>query len=272
MMEYERILTIVCAAASVALAYVIVSRILRTYIASAFVVLPLALSLPWSKSFPAVADATSLLATVAVLGVWLHCASGRPHAIRNALIAAGAIIVVKQDILLLVLGAAAIEGWRRRREFRPAESVGTIAALAFLACMSMVFLSPYEPATTVEGLARRLMAGTSWDGTNWTFAGADIRASVKSASTYGATFYLPLLLPFAAMAWKCRREWWFVPTFGWCVLVFAFTVILAKWPTLRACPPLATTFLVTFGVSGVKLLREQLPALRRVKETGESVK
>ena len=59
------------------------------------------------------------------------------------------------------------------------------------------------------------------------------------------------------------------PTAAWCLLIFLATVVFARWPVFRACPPMAGALLVLSGVSGIKLLRDQLPRLGRAA-TGSS--
>jgi len=263
-MTFDRIVTAAAAIAGVAALYGASVRILKGRAASALVVLPIIFGIPWGKRFPATDDALSFFAAAAIIRVWLYAREEGAGKLKRALAGATAVILIKPEVLYLAAAAAIIEGWHWRRAVGLRWTVLAPAAVAAAGIVSVVVTRfVYSPGFAIEGLEERLVLGTAWDGSNWIFSGTNIRNSLKPALTYGTTFYFALLAPFAALAYRYRKEWWFGPVFWWSGVMLALTLWKVREPVFRACPPMAAGLVVAFGVTGVRRLSEEFPALLR---------
>jgi hypothetical protein len=255
-MDVDVIITISCGAAAIVALYLIAARMIGGCLMPALVVAPLAGMIPWAKPYPAIGDALTLFASTAILGIWLYTQGDGPKRLTRGAVAALVVIAVKPEMLPLALAAVIVEGWRRRALWKQ-ETISLVAAAIAVASLAIIVLNPVPPALAVEGLGERILNGAAWTGENWTLRGAGIQTSMKSAMSFGATFYIPLLVPFAAMALKYRREWWFAPLVAWCAIVVALSIWPGRLPILRANPPMAAALFLACGVPGALRLRDE---------------
>ena len=261
-LDHPVLLTTVFAIAGLAATYAVSIRILRSHAAAVLVTLPLLLSIPWDKEFPAVGDALTLFSSTGILYFWLS-AEARPAKARRALIGAAAMVVLKPEALVVAVAGVLFQGWRHRKAFSARQVAAALAAVIAAAVLSALIRNPASPSVVLAGLVERIRNGVAWDGTNWVFAGTDIRASLRSATSYGATFYIPLVVVFAPLAYRYRREWWFGPVFVWTSCVLVLTAWAVEPLILRGCPTLVAALLVSFGAVGMLRLREEFPAASR---------
>jgi hypothetical protein len=259
------VVTVALSAAAVVILYAILARIIGGPIIggpiiAACAVAPLLIVIPWAKPFPAVADAMSLFVTAGALWTWLYAVENKPGRLQNALVLAAILAMLKPEALFLILAGLLVEGWRRRREVALPQTLLAAGAIVFFAAVSTMAVHGGSLDSLGE-LWNRIVKGFAWEANNWVFAGMGIRTSLRPAMTYGATFYYPLLVPFAALAYRCRREEWFTPVCGAAAIVFACTAGFVKEPVFRACPPLEATMLVLFSASAARYIGEEFPHL-----------
>ena len=250
-------------AAAVGIVYAILARItggpiIGGRLIAACAAAPLAIVIPWGKPFPAVGDAMSLFVTTGALWTWLYAAEDKPGRLNNALVLAAILAMLKPEALFLILAGVIVEGWRRRREIPVPQTFLAAGTIVFFAAVSTMAVHG-GGVDALRELWNRIVKGFAWEANNWIFAGTGIRTSFRPAMTFGATFYYPLLVPLAALAYRCRREKWFVSVCGAAVVVFACTAGFVTEPSFRACPPMEATMLVLFSASAVFYMREEFP-------------
>ncbi len=260
-MTFAVVVTVILAAAAVACFYALVFAALKSHLFSLAATAPLALSIPWTKSFPAVGDALTLAVLLSFLGLWLYSQveGARTRRIVSALLL---LTFLRPEMITLTLPCTAFELYRRRAAVPPAKALKLLGLVVIAAIASVVVLHPLvSPYFAFMGYMDRLRNGLIWNGSYWMLSGDDIRTSMKSAETYGVTFYFPLLPVFAAMVSSARREWWFTPIVAWASGVFLLTVWHVDKPVFRACPSLFTALLLVCAVPASRLIMQKRGAL-----------
>lgn len=257
-MDVGQIMTVALASGALALVWGACTRILRSFVLPVFVVAPLAAGIPWQKDFPAVGHAFTLFASVAILCAWLYAQKGGAKRLRAGFLVALACVVMKPDMLLLVLAGVLVEGWRRR-ETLPAgvtlKAAGllVVAAAVAVKTYSIFFTGvPIVSPGPVLALAGRLASGVAWNARQWIFLGSGSPRTSWLAATAGGYFYVPLLVPLAALAWRYRDEWWFVPTCAWSAAVVLLTLVGGGGALPAGCPPMQAALIIPTSIAALK--------------------
>ncbi len=254
------IMTWITAAVALAVLFHCCLRATRSVLLAALVLLPLALKIPWTKRFPAFGEAVTLVAVALVLAAWLRARGTGPLGRRKAFLVLLSAVVVKPEILLLALGALAVECWNRRKHLPPFLFVKAAALLLVAAAASIVakkFVLP--PSAALAGLYQRIGNGAAWDTQNWMFAGGGARRLYRLAMTYSPHFWWPLVAPVAVLALKRRDNSWLAPTAGWAAIICALTLLQVPRSNFHGCLPMQSALIVSFGLVAARELRRAKP-------------
>jgi hypothetical protein len=237
---------------------------LKSFLAPAVIVLQFVIIIPWGV--PISGRDRGIIFPLAAAAVWVWWLSNeRPQSSRRlpsgfvywavtSLFATIAVLFAPQTLVLLALVVVYYALRLRSR--------------AVLACFVSLLVVPaaYLLATL---LPSTLAAGNLFNASAWldaTIAQAwDMRAWYQASgggpfkstqSEINMLFYVPLLVPFAAMAFEYRKCWWFAPTFLWAAALFAGNVVFSRNLYFQHSLTMQMAFLVPFSIAGVLKWRE----------------
>lgn len=255
--------TVIFAAAAV-LAAMAICRLITGSAAGGFIVmLPLALSIPWTKKYPAVADAEFTCAAFGVLWFWLQ-ARRRPGKSRRTLWWTAATVALRPEVVTLAIAAVLAESWRRRKTLSARHAIVALGVVLAAVAASAVARNPAPVTLVLSSLADRVLNSSFFDGRNWMLVGVEKRNDllVRSITLYGSTYFRPLVVPFLALGLRYRREWWFGPVCLWFAIVSVSTWQAVTPLVMRGCPVLGGAMLVFFGCPAALYLASTAPWLR----------
>jgi len=223
---------------------------------------PVALLVPWSVRLAALDRGLVFPFCAAVIWlVWLSMDRPREKRLAegvafHALAALGGTIAVVFSPQSIVLLAAVTLYYAVKR--------GLCKALP-LALTLVVIPAGYEFSTLAPSAFEQgrildmswwldTTIGQGWDMAAWfqSVGGGTYR---RVQTDMNMLFYLPLLVPFAAIAYECRSRWWFAPTFLWGGVLVGGNIVFAGNLYLQRSLALQMGLLLPFTIAALDRLR-----------------
>ncbi len=219
-------------------------------------VLPLVLILPWTVSIKSAMEMAAFSAAAATLWVvWLYIAKGGKARGALRIMAALAVLAAALSAPSLILAAVvALYGVVvTRRGLLPLVLALVILPLAVAIALDVANYG--ASLDTVGGFVAKLNPARPvlWNVPSWSRS-VHGRPYDNNTMVYNQWFYWPMLLPLGVVAWYCRRERWFVPTFLWGVMLAAGALAFTREPYFQYSLPLEMGLLVPVGVASIVVL------------------
>jgi hypothetical protein len=235
-------------------------RILSNSFAAAAVVLPLALLVPWS--IPPSGYQTAAFSLAAVL-VWFAAAqlvvtpAARYSGVIASLAACVAFLLSPHVLVLLVLAAlwcaATVKGESRVR-----------TALLLLAPAGVGIAVQWALGMPAEWVLDwrhyAITAGGDWSLRAWSEEGHGQKYN-QIVFIFGRLAYLPVLVPFAALAWSYAKKPVVAWTVCWGALLVAGTLVFGEDAYFQYSFPMQIGILVPAGIAGMMTLGAAFPRL-----------
>jgi len=239
--------------------------VLRSAAAAALVALPLALTVPWRYHAAVQFMAPFCIAASICWLISLYFASPRhgPHAstvLTAAMTAALALAPQSLPLVALVIGCYLARPTDvARRVVVRACLVSAGVAFGVRALLLLVFGAGVSSMLSIESFFPShpgvwSLAALS-ESSHSRFYNANVRLLNQD-------FCWALLVPLALLAYPCRRQWWFTPTFAGGMLLFVATYALGKSAAFQYSLPMQVGLLVPFGIVAAGALHRELRARR----------